>query len=367
MPAIPSWLAQTMPHATLLVVSDTNTLRACHWDNTLSIAYAHHHHYATPPHATKANADALATLAARYDAILAVGSGTINDLCKYAAHQCNIPYSVVATAPSMNGYLSSSASLKAHGYKQSFGATAPVMCIADTDVLRHAPLRMIQSGIGDTLCRSTIQADVQLSQRFYGTPDYAGWFNQMYVAEFGLLNAIEVSDTLRDSEVIDALMQALLISGAAMQDAGSSAPASQGEHMIAHLLEMRYPSVAECYYHGEVIAVTTQTMRKIQESVTLGNHYHPSPFPVNDLRPFADEMQINAWTNAYACKPEATIQLDPSTSLPPLLSTETLTYYLQRAGCPLVPQDIDLSAEDYDACVSLAPFTRDRLTYLDWL
>src|SRR5690606_24167000 len=36
-------------------------------------------------------------------ALIAVGSGTINDLCKLASYRLGIPYAVFATAPSMNG------------------------------------------------------------------------------------------------------------------------------------------------------------------------------------------------------------------------------------------------------------------------
>lgn len=43
--------------------------------------------------------------------ILAVGAGTINDICKAAAFDNNLPYIAYATAASMNGYCSASASI----------------------------------------------------------------------------------------------------------------------------------------------------------------------------------------------------------------------------------------------------------------
>ena len=47
-----------------------------------------------------------------HDAIpIAVGSGTINDLTKLAAHQTNRPYMVVGTAASMDGYSAYGASI----------------------------------------------------------------------------------------------------------------------------------------------------------------------------------------------------------------------------------------------------------------
>jgi phosphoribosylformimino-5-aminoimidazole carboxamide ribonucleotide (ProFAR) isomerase len=53
------------------------------------------------------------------DALVAVGSGTINDLCKYAAAQDGKPYVVFATAPSMNGYTSMNAAITVDGHKRS--------------------------------------------------------------------------------------------------------------------------------------------------------------------------------------------------------------------------------------------------------
>ena len=45
------------------------------------------------------------------DAVIAIGSGTINDLCKYASAADRKPYAVFATAPSMNGYTSLNAAI----------------------------------------------------------------------------------------------------------------------------------------------------------------------------------------------------------------------------------------------------------------
>ena len=42
------------------------------------------------------------------DLILAVGSGTINDLCKFISYKMKLDYMIIATAPSMDGYASKS-------------------------------------------------------------------------------------------------------------------------------------------------------------------------------------------------------------------------------------------------------------------
>ena len=62
---------------------------------------------------------------------VAVGSGTINDLTKLAAHQLGRPYIVVATAASMDGYTAYGASITHQGSKQTFDCPAPLAVIAD--------------------------------------------------------------------------------------------------------------------------------------------------------------------------------------------------------------------------------------------
>src|SRR6185295_11866674 len=115
------------------------------------------------PHAPHADADTLARLTAGLDhrtqAVVAVGSGTINDLCKLAAIARGCPQVVFATAPSMNGYTSLSASITEGGLKRSVRAATPVAAFFDLRVLAAAPIRLIRAGLGDSICRPTAQAD----------------------------------------------------------------------------------------------------------------------------------------------------------------------------------------------------------------
>ena len=104
------------------------------------------------------------------DALVAVGSGTINDVCKYAAAKDGKRYAVFATAPSMNGYASKNAAITIDGHKSSLAAASPVGVFMDLAVLCAAPARMIRAGLGDSLCRSTAQADWLLSHHLLGTP-----------------------------------------------------------------------------------------------------------------------------------------------------------------------------------------------------
>ena len=70
-----------------------------------------------------------------------------------------------------------------------------------------------------------------------------------------------------DLDAMRALAQTLVLSGIGMTLCGSSAPASQGEHLISHYVDMRTPAGRAPYLHGEQVAVATLTMARLQEAV----------------------------------------------------------------------------------------------------
>ena len=75
----------------------------------------------------------------RPDLVVAVGSGVINDLCKWASFQLKIPYVVVATAASMNGYSSANVAPTIAGVKMLIEARPPLAVVAEPAVIEQAP------------------------------------------------------------------------------------------------------------------------------------------------------------------------------------------------------------------------------------
>ncbi|MEE2658893.1 MAG: iron-containing alcohol dehydrogenase [Candidatus Latescibacterota bacterium] len=190
-------------------------------------------------------------------AAIAVGSGTINDLVKMAAFGAGIPCACVATAPSMNGYTSSAASLLDAGIKVTRPCSPPVLCFADTEVLRRAPMRMVQSGFGDLLSRPVSGADWYLSHVLEGTPYDTKALELIHQAE-KLMRELSGRLTEGDTTAIAALTAALWISGLAMDVAGTSAPSSGGEHLISHYLDMTAFAHGLPYdLHGCQVGVST--------------------------------------------------------------------------------------------------------------
>jgi len=169
--------------------------------------------------------------------VIAVGSGSVNDICKVATHRRALPYVSVPTAASMNGYTSSIAAVLSGGVKRTWPVHQPVGVFADVDVIKAAPLVMNRAGFGDLLSKPYCQADWLLSHHVRGV-DYSveaagvldGPWNEMVDAAAGI-GAGEAAATR-------VLMETLLVSGFSMAMAGTSAPASGAEHLISHYWDM---------------------------------------------------------------------------------------------------------------------------------
>ena len=185
--------------------------------------------------------DRLSNAAVDSDALVAVGSGTINDLAKYAAAQDGKPYAVFAMAPSMNGYTSANAAITVDGHKKTLPATLARGVYVDLAIFAAAPPRMIRAGLGDSLCRPTAQVDWLLSHHALGTPYRRAPFALLAADEPALFAAPEAL-LAGDLDAMRALARTLVLSGIGMTLCGSSAPASQGEHLISHYIDMRPPA-----------------------------------------------------------------------------------------------------------------------------
>ncbi|WP_446898982.1 iron-containing alcohol dehydrogenase [Clostridium sp. LBM24168] len=75
--------------------------------------------------------------------IVAVGSGTVNDISRFLGYKVGIPYLIVGTAPSMNGYASVVSPLICDNIKVTYDAIYPMAVIADIDIMKEAPMRML--------------------------------------------------------------------------------------------------------------------------------------------------------------------------------------------------------------------------------
>jgi glycerol-1-phosphate dehydrogenase [NAD(P)+] len=250
------------------------------------------------PHPDDKTAERVMEEGEKAGAYIAIGSGTVCDLAKYAAARQGKRCAVFATAPSMNGYTSVNAAITVAGHKKSLAAISPEGVFVDLDVLAQAPKRLIQAGFGDAICRSTAQTDWLLAGRLLGQPYRSTPFAFIRDLENELV--ADPAALLRgDRAALSCLIQILLLSGFGMTICGGSYPASQGEHLISHHIEMMPPPGWEPALHGEQIAVTTLVMAKLQERILARDvppQLHASQVSANSLQShFGDEVGRACW------------------------------------------------------------------------
>ena len=189
--------------------------------------------------------------------IIGVGSGVIQDLCKYVSFINKLPYVIVPTAPSMDGYASSTAILTLNGVKTSVQAHTPKAIVADVNLLKNAPLRMIQSGYGDVLGKISALSDWKLAHEIIGE-DFCPYIYNL--TEKSLKKVLKLTKSLkkRTSKAIKSLMEALLVTGISMSYLGSSRSASGSEHLLSHYFEDLGMIKGEKYLpHGIDVAYST--------------------------------------------------------------------------------------------------------------
>ncbi|AHX11816.1 3-dehydroquinate synthase family protein [Neorickettsia helminthoeca str. Oregon] len=197
--------------------------------------------------------------------IIALGAGTITDICKCLAKITNREFIIFPTAPSVNAYTSPTASIMPIGSnkKYSIKAKMPIGIYIDRGILKKAPTRMIVSGLCDLVCSSTIKVDCLIASIALKQEYATIIFEELKHYEKILLKYSKLL-VKGDIMLIELLMQALILSGLGMWLHGDSRTASQSEHVVAHILERKY---SRHFLHGEMVAVGIILVSMIQEKL----------------------------------------------------------------------------------------------------
>lgn len=196
-----------------------------------------------------------------------VGSGVINDLGKWLSADAGKPCISFATAASMNGYTSANIAPTLAGVKSLRDSRPPRAVLADPAILAAAPYEMTVAGLGDVLAKSVSSADWRLNSVLFG--DYYCLPSVELIAEIEplyLANPHGIAQ--RQPRAMAALYEALLLTGAAMTMAGTSAPASGGEHMVSHALDMMSSLDGSPHdLHGRQVGVGTIVAAEVYRRV----------------------------------------------------------------------------------------------------
>ena len=322
---------------------------------------------------------------------VAVGAGTLNDLCKRASTELERPYMCVATAASVDGYASYGAPITKAGFKKTWPCAAPIAIVADSEILLTAPRDLTASGYADLAAKIPSGADWIIADALEAVPLRPDlWATTQtplrdWVADPAGLAA-------GDAKAMGKLFTGLAMTGFAMQTMHDSRPASGAEHLFSHCWEMHHilrpdgtaPS------HGDKVGIGSLCTTHMMES------FFAKPFTAAD---------IDAAVAAYPSweKREAFIrtQFEPGLMLDEVLAASKakhrtpealraklnllvskwddlaarvkeqlypfaeLRARLAAAGCPVTPEGIGVKAADVHVTALRAQIIRNRYTILD--
>jgi glycerol-1-phosphate dehydrogenase [NAD(P)+] len=326
------------------------------------------------------------------DAIpVAVGSGTINDICKLCSFHKKRRYMVIGTAASMDGYTSFGASITYKGAKQTFPCRAPLAAIADTDIMAKAPKEMTASGYADLFAKITAGADWIIADALGIEAIDPFSFG---VVQDDLKNALQNPEGVEsgDPKAIAPLIEGLMLSGFAMQSYHSSRTSSGADHQFSHLWDMKHHRTADGKVpsHGFKVSIGTLMSTSIYEQ-----------FMSTDIAKLDVEKCVEEWPPLEKQRTDA-LRMFKGTDFPTIGDTEITAKYvdkphlreelltlsnnwdeirgklnkqiipfekaskmLKTAGAPIFPEEIGISRKQLRESAIQAQKIRRRFTILD--
>ena len=306
------------------------------------------------------------------EVIVAVGAGTIMDFGRYPAYKLGIPFVAIPTLASSDGFTANICSAIIDGQKKSTPMCAPVLVVADLDIISGAPARLIASGINDILAKYTSLADWRISHLVdgeYYCPMVAD------LAEHALKLMRDAADKYAATGIADheAMTMAQMESGLTMQLMDNSRAASGAEHLMAHLVEMKPPRFENAEgIHGECVGVGTfQCIREYHKLASMkpkakpfqplteawvlekfGERLAPGIMKENEhdvLGTFPSQNIVDHWDEIKAM-------------LDALPSVEEMDKLYSECGCKYLPEHIGIDPSLADEMLDISAAIRNRNT-----
>ena len=308
------------------------------------------------------------------DVLIAVGAGTIMDFGRYPAYKLGIPFVAIPTLASSDGFTANICSAILNGQKKSTPMCAPTLVIADLDIIKGAPQRLVASGINDILAKYISMLDWRISKLVadeYFCPVVAE------LADHALMLMRGAADKYAATGEADheAMTMAQMESGLTMQLLDHSRAASGAEHLMAHIVEMHPPRLENAEgIHGECVGVGTFACIKEYHRLAamtpkakpftplseewvrekFGDRLTPGIMKENEhdvLATFDPQNIVDHW-------PEIRAMID---ALP---SVEEMEALYKACGCKYLPEHIGIDPAIADEVLDMSAAIRNRLTLI---
>ena len=311
------------------------------------------------------------------EVIVAFGAGTIMDFGRYPAYKLGIPFVAIPTLASSDGFTANICSAILNGQKKSTPMCAPILVVADLDIIKGAPARLVASGINDILAKYVSLTDWRIAHMVAGE-----YFCPMVaeLAEHALKLMREAADKYAATGVADheAMTMAQMESGLTMQLLNHSRAASGAEHLMAHLVELHPPRFEKAEgIHGECVGVGTFECIKVYHELAkktpkakpfqplteewvrekFGERLMPGIMKENEndvLATFPSQNIVDHWDEIR----ELIAQIPPVEEMEKLYSD---------CHCKYRPEDIGIDPSLADEMLEISAAIRNRLTLIRML
>ena len=316
---------------------------------------------------------------------VAVGSGTLTDITRFASHRSHSQFISVPTAPSVDGFASIGAPLIIHGVKISVYCQAPYAIFADINTLAHAPQTMIAAGFGDMLGKLTSIADWRLGRLLWNEPyDEAIAQRTLDAVQICVDNVDGIGQD--EPQAISRLFDALLESGYCMLDFGESRPASGAEHHTSHYWEMKLLREGRpAILHGAKVGVATVMVAALYDQVRalsreeISDLLEAATWPARDAEVTRIRAAYDELADGVIADHKAFLDITPeevealkrrilenwdaiqaiAAQVPP---AATVAELLQRAGGPATAAELGFDDAERDLGFDSGHYLRNRFT-----
>lgn len=343
---------------------------------------------AAPLDATEELGDEVAAIGQDADCFIAIGSGTLCDLAKHAGTKNKRPSLLFATAASMNGYTSGITAIKVKGLKRTMPCDPALGIFAEPELVATAPPRMAAAGVADFFSKCSSASDWRTAH-FLRAEYYSEEAMAFYEGTIERALAAAPGVGAGDHEALSVILEALLLSGLSMLAAGSSSPASGGEHLISHFLDMKSAMYGYPHdLHGAQVGVATIYCLTLWERILSMDPAGMDVEALLDAQP--DDAQIAAWIDedwgrvaeeVHAQWKQKALDRDRmrielerfraghgklrAGATKDYLPPATVAGAIRAAGGPTEPQELDAPVEQFERARRFARFIRNRFTVLD--
>lgn len=360
----------------VLIVSDDNAMRAA--DGLLSVLEAAGFEmkklvYKNMMYAKIEQVREVEALLGDVDGVIAVGTGSVDEICRVASFNQKKKFAIFATAPSMDGFASDSAPIIKNNFKTSVYVEQPMAILADTEILAKAPTELKAAGFGDMVAKYIGIFDWRLSHMLtdeYYCPAVA----EITMQGVNKIMALADKVTGEDEEAAGNIMEGLILSGLGMKLAGCSRPASGAEHVVSHYWE--------CYklargiwpeFHGKKVGVATVLINRIYHNIAdRVPEIDPIPDPTDmeEVKAAFDPSQVDEVVRLNTPAITADIDLARLKRIWPdvrkmineiLPSDEKLMRLMKAAGAVTEPADVHVTPELMEKGLKYHSYMRKRI------